>query len=166
MKNPRTIDNFLISSRYMTSRSPESRSRSKDSKNHLYKGRPYTKLTTECLNNSLNHNLRQEIRFLKNSINKYPNDFGKVNFTPHHLSHSKRLSIDSRDNTFISSPKERNSDFPDSNFYYIDYTETEKLKQENVTLKADNMIYREDINHLTEVNKNLENQLSLIRKKK
>lgn len=40
------------------------------------------------------------------------------------------------------------------------------LKQENITLKADNLIFREDINHLTEVNKNQENELAYLRKKK
>jgi chromosome segregation ATPase len=43
--------------------------------------------------------------------------------------------------------------------------EYEKLIQENVTLKSDNLIFREDIKHLTEVNHNLEKELELSRKK-
>jgi hypothetical protein len=42
----------------------------------------------------------------------------------------------------------------------------EKLIQENITLKSDCMIYREDINYLTEINKNLEMEMEHIRKKK
>jgi hypothetical protein len=47
-----------------------------------------------------------------------------------------------------------------------DFTyEFDQLKQENVTLKADTLIFREDINHLAELNKNFENELSYQRKK-
>ena len=43
--------------------------------------------------------------------------------------------------------------------------EYEKMKQENLTLKADAIIYREDILHLSEVNKKLKEELDLVQKK-
>lgn len=41
-----------------------------------------------------------------------------------------------------------------------------QLQQENTTLKADLLMYREEINLLTELNKNLSNELDRLRKKK
>lgn len=43
--------------------------------------------------------------------------------------------------------------------------EYDKLNQENLTLKADAMIYVEDINHLTNLNKKYEDEINLNRKK-
>lgn len=47
----------------------------------------------------------------------------------------------------------------------MDNSEYERILQENVTLKSDTLIFREDIKHLTEVNKKLENELEISRKK-
>ena len=46
----------------------------------------------------------------------------------------------------------------------MDNSEYERILQENVTLKSDTLIFREDIKHLTEVNKKLENELEISRK--
>ena len=43
--------------------------------------------------------------------------------------------------------------------------ELEKLKQENLTLKADSIIYREDILHLSEINRKLKIEYDLAQKK-
>lgn len=47
-----------------------------------------------------------------------------------------------------------------------DVYEIEALKNENTILKSDNMIYREDINQLAEVNRRLDDDLSVLRKRK
>lgn len=44
--------------------------------------------------------------------------------------------------------------------------ELEHLKQENITLKNDNIILREDLNRLNEIGVSLENELDYTRKKK
>ena len=46
----------------------------------------------------------------------------------------------------------------------MDNPEYERILQENVTLKSDTLIFREDIKHLTEVNKRLESELEISRK--
>jgi chromosome segregation ATPase len=42
---------------------------------------------------------------------------------------------------------------------YLQDAEVEKIKQEQATLKSDNIIFREDINRLTDINHHLENEL-------
>ena len=42
---------------------------------------------------------------------------------------------------------------------YLPDAEVEKIKQEQATLKSDNIIFREDINRLTDINHHLENEL-------
>mgnify|MGYP002626361324 CR=1 FL=1 len=42
---------------------------------------------------------------------------------------------------------------------YLPDAEVEKIKQEQATLKSDNIIFREDINRLTDLNQHLENEL-------
>ena len=45
------------------------------------------------------------------------------------------------------------------NLSYLPDGEVEKIKQEMATLKSDNIIFREDINRLTDINHHLENEL-------
>ena len=66
-------------------------------------------------------------------------------------------------NKAMSELKLKNEDHTKS--FISQSMEFEKLQQENITLKADTLIYREDIAHLSEVNKKLENELELCRKK-
>ena len=49
--------------------------------------------------------------------------------------------------------------------YYSQINELEKIQQENLTLKADSIIYREDILHLSEINKKLKIEFDLAQKK-
>ena len=48
---------------------------------------------------------------------------------------------------------------------YSQINEIEKIQQENLTLKADSIIYREDIMHLSEINRKLKFELDLAQKK-
>ena len=66
-------------------------------------------------------------------------------------------------NKAMSELKLKNEDHTKS--FISQSMEFEKLQQENITLKADTLIYREDISHLSEVNKKLENELENCRKK-
>ena len=56
-----------------------------------------------------------------------------------------------------------NMNYPNSNnnvtISYLPDAEVEKIKQEQATLKSDNIIFREDINRLTDLNRHLENEL-------
>ncbi len=61
--------------------------------------------------------------------------------------------------------KAKNDEINHTKSFISQSMEYEKLQQENITLKADTLIYREDIAHLSEVNKKLENELELCRKK-
>ena len=49
--------------------------------------------------------------------------------------------------------------------YYTQINDLEKIKQENLTLKSDSIIYHEDIMHLSEINKKLKLELDLAQKK-
>jgi hypothetical protein len=79
---------------------------------------------------------------------------------------SKNNSMHLIENKNHESQKNNSSNNNLQNNEVCEIIEKEKLRQENITLKSDCMIYREDINHLTEVNKNLEMELELLRKKK
>ena len=61
--------------------------------------------------------------------------------------------------------KAKNDEINHTKSFISQSMEYEKLQQENITLKADTLIYREDIAYLSEVNKKLENELELCRKK-
>ena len=52
-----------------------------------------------------------------------------------------------------------------SSFSIQNNNDIEKIQQENLTLKADSIIYREDIIHLTEINKKLTEELELEKRK-
>lgn len=61
--------------------------------------------------------------------------------------------------------KSKNEEINHTKSFISQSMEYEKIQQENITLKADTLIYREDIAHLSEINKKLENELELCRKK-
>ena len=59
----------------------------------------------------------------------------------------------------------KSDDLNDENSIFSQMNDIEKIKQENITLKADSIIYREDINHLMELNNKYTTELELSRKK-
>ena len=61
--------------------------------------------------------------------------------------------------------KNKNDDINDIRSFYTNVNEIEKIQQENITLKADSLIYREDITHLIELNNKCTEELELSRKK-
>jgi predicted nucleic acid-binding Zn-ribbon protein len=64
---------------------------------------------------------------------------------------------------YIESLRNERSRIDDSKFGDF---ENEKLKQEYATLKSDNIIFREDINRLSDLNRHLEEELSRQRNRK
>lgn len=66
------------------------------------------------------------------------------------------------DNRYTSN---NNSVLMKNNFNNIDY-DLEKLRQENSMLKSDNIIFREDINRLSDINRHLEEEIRRQRERK
>ena len=69
-------------------------------------------------------------------------------------------------NTNNNNNNNNNMNYPNNNnnvnnvtISYLPDAEVEKIKQEQATLKSDNIIFREDINRLTDLNQHLENEL-------
>ena len=69
-------------------------------------------------------------------------------------------------NTNNNNNNNLNMNYPNNNnntnnvtISYLPDAEVEKIKQEQATLKSDNIIFREDINRLTDLNQHLENEL-------
>ena len=65
-------------------------------------------------------------------------------------------------NTNNNNNNNNNINYPNNNvtISYLPDAEVEKIKQEQATLKSDNIIFREDINRLTDLNRHLENELN------
>jgi len=64
-------------------------------------------------------------------------------------------------NATINTNNNNNMNYGNNNvtISYLPDAEVEKIKQEQATLKSDNIIFREDINRLTDLNQHLENEL-------
>ena len=61
--------------------------------------------------------------------------------------------------------KNKNDDLNEAKNLYMQMNNIEKIQQENIILKADSLIYREDINHLIELNNKYSEELENSRKK-
>jgi DNA repair exonuclease SbcCD ATPase subunit len=65
----------------------------------------------------------------------------------------------------IKKQKEEKNVSKETKDYYSQINEMERIQQENLTLKADSIIYREDIIHLSEINRKLKLELDLAQNK-
>ena len=72
-----------------------------------------------------------------------------------------RTNKDNLNATLNTNNNNNNINYPNNNvtISYLPDVEVEKIKQEQATLKSDNIIFREDINRLTDLNRHLENEL-------
>ena len=72
-----------------------------------------------------------------------------------------RTNKDNLNATLNTNNNNNNINYPNNNvtISYLPDAEVEKIKQEQATLKSDNIIFREDINRLTDLNRHLENEL-------
>ena len=73
-----------------------------------------------------------------------------------------RTNKDNLNATLNTNNNNNNINYPNNNvtISYLPDAEVEKIKQEQATLKSDNIIFREDINRLTDLNRHLENELN------
>jgi chromosome segregation ATPase len=79
---------------------------------------------------------------------------------------NNEIKIDEISNNLYNITKKNNEDaLNETKTQLTTQNDYEKMIQENITLKADTLIYREDIAHLCEVNKKLEFELENSRKK-
>jgi len=67
--------------------------------------------------------------------------------------------------TMINFINNKKDEITNSRSWVSEMYEIEKMKQENLILKADSIIYAEDITHLSEVNKNLSQELEATKRK-
>ena len=98
-------------------------------------------------NNNSNKNILNEIR---TNIKKNETKIEKMNKTMEEI---------------ITKQKDEKNVSKETKGYYSQINEIERIQQENLTLKADSIIYREDIIHLSEMNKKLKLELDLAQNK-
>ena len=90
----------------------------------------------------------EEIRLNKETINNNNNNMNgnNVNTSNNNIPNNNNMNT--------------NNNYPNNvTVSYLPDAEVEKIKQEQATLKSDNIIFREDINRLTDINHHLENEL-------
>ena len=75
------------------------------------------------------------------------------------------IKIEKVNKTMIELLNNKNDDLNNTKTWMSQMNEIEKMQQENLTLKADSIIYREDIIHLSEVNKKLSEELEITKRK-
>jgi hypothetical protein len=104
------------------------------------------------------HMVRQTSR---KSYDVSDNEQKKINMVERSLKDLEQKSHEM--SRYIESLRHERSRIDDSKFGEF---ENEKLKQEYATLKSDNIIFREDINRLTDLNRHLEEELNRQRNRK
>ena len=75
------------------------------------------------------------------------------------------IKIEKVNKTMIELLNNKMDDLNNTKAWMSQMNEIEKIQQENLTLKADSIIYREDIIHLSEVNKKLSEELEIAKRK-
>lgn len=119
--------------------------RNMNQSNNLIYQKPKVKNNLNVSNNSnINQNILKEI-----SKNNRENEIK--------ISRVNQTMID-----LINSKKE---DLNNTRSYLTQMNEIEKLQQENAMLKADSLIYREDLTHLNAVNKKLSEEYEIVKNK-
>ena len=105
----------------------------------------------ENKNNNINNNIINEIR---QNIKQNESKLDKMNKTMQEI----YIRQNNDEQNMTNESKEYRE-------YFTQMNELEKIQQENLTLKSDTIIYREDIIHLSEINKKLKSELDLAQKK-
>ena len=103
---------------------------------------------------TINNNIINEIR---QSIKQNESKLENMNKTMQELFTKKN-----NDEYNISKESKEYKEYKE---YYTQINDLEKIKQENLTLKSDSIIFHEDIMHLSEINKKLKLELDLAQKK-
>ena len=105
----------------------------------------------ENKNNNINNNIINEIR---QNVKQNESKLDKMNKTMQEI----YIRQNNDEQNMTNESKEYRE-------YFTQMNELEKIQQENLTLKSDTIIYREDIIHLSEINKKLKSELDLAQKK-
>ena len=105
----------------------------------------------ENKNNNINNNIINEIR---QNIKQNESKLDKMNKTMQEI----YIRQNNDEQNMTNESKEYRE-------YFTQMNELEKIQRENLTLKSDTIIYREDIIHLSEINKKLKSELDLAQKK-
>ncbi len=125
-------------------------------------------------NNNQNHYSNNNKNSLLNEVNELKNIKERVSYLENNELKLNKLEENIKNNeeklseinkSMNDLKKLKNEENNNTKSFISQSMELEKLAQENLTLKADTIIYREDINHLYEINKKLEKELETCRKK-
>jgi len=99
-----------------------------------------------------------------NNINNNIFEQNKIKEIQNNLKENE-IKMDRVNKTMINFINNKKDEITNSRSWVSEMYEIEKMKQENLILKADSIIYAEDITHLSEVNKNLSQELEATKRK-
>ena len=99
-----------------------------------------------------------------NNINNNIFEQNKIKEIQNNLKENE-IKMDRVNKTMINFINNKKDEITNSRSWVSEMYEIEKMKQENLILKADSIIYAEDITHLSEVNKNLSQELESTKRK-
>ena len=108
-----------------------------------------------------NENCQNDINF---NINNNNIDKNKIKEIQNNLKENE-IKMERVNKTMIDFINNKKDEINKSRSWVSEMYEIEKMKQENLMLKADSIIYCEDITHLSEVNKNLSQELEATKRK-
>ena len=99
-----------------------------------------------------------------NNVNNYIFDNNKIKEIQNNLKENE-IKMERVNKTMINFINNKKDEINNSRSWVSEMYEIEKMKQENLILKADSIIYAEDITHLSQVNKNLSQELEATKRK-
>ena len=141
-------------------------------KNIIYQ-KPSIKQNEYNLNNLINENINNR-QFIDNNNFEEHSQINNINQKIIKDNKIKEISDNLKENeiklekvnkTMIDLFYKKDDINNSSKTFESQLNEIEKMQQENITLKADSIIYREDIIHLSEINKKLSEELELEKRK-
>ena len=99
-----------------------------------------------------------------NNVNNYIFDNNRIKEIQNNLKENE-IKMERVNKTMINFINNKKDEINNSRSWVSEMYEIEKMKQENLILKADSIIYAEDITHLSQVNKNLSQELEATKRK-
>ena len=99
-----------------------------------------------------------------NNVNNYIFDNNKIKEIQNNLKENE-IKMERVNKTMINFINNKKDEINNSRSWVSEMYELKKMKQENLILKADSIIYAEDITHLSQVNKNLSQELEATKRK-
>ena len=125
----------------------------------------YNKVNQDNLDYEVNNfNLNDDNNKNDNNINKKNIKDDKIKEISNNIKENE-IKIEKVNKTMINFFNNKKDEMNNSPSFNSQMNELEKLQQENLTMKADSIIYREDITHLSEINKKLSEELEMAKRK-